>query len=56
MRAFQSDQMAMAEHLHADVATIQQLKDTGRQLLRAELLQLLHKPVSFVCASCHCRL
>ncbi|KAL0052620.1 hypothetical protein WJX82_004873 [Trebouxia sp. C0006] len=29
MRAFQSDQMAMAEHLHADVATIQQLKDTG---------------------------
>jgi len=33
MRAFQSDQMAMAEHLHADVATIQQLKDTGKQLL-----------------------
>ena len=33
MRAFQSNQMAMAEHLHADVATVQQLKDTGKQLL-----------------------
>ncbi|KAL0022994.1 hypothetical protein WJX79_004166 [Trebouxia sp. C0005] len=29
MRAFQSDQMTVAEHLHADVATIQQLRDTG---------------------------
>ena len=35
MRAFQSDQMSVAEHLHADVATIQQLKDSGKQLLRA---------------------
>ena len=45
MRAFQSDQMTVAEHLHADVATIQQLRDTGRQLLCAVLLQLLHKLV-----------
>ena len=39
MYQFQADQMAVAEHLYADTATLQNLRDTGRITLICQAAQ-----------------
>lgn len=40
MHAFQTDQTAVAEHLYADAATVQQLRDAGEAQFHKPLLLL----------------
>ena len=35
MHSFQADQMAVAEHLHGDTATLQQLRKSGQAQVNA---------------------